>query len=262
MKTYTIQASEVAALIGKNVYCSVEEAYLKFMRRHDRKLFYSILEEIDAIPIETHTTNMMRENNVLNIWFYKAMKAKDTETLQKCFTTLEKITDKEEHPKKEEIYQDIKSRIQMRRGNTFEADGIQKYEKKYNRKVTDRNSFMYEKTMKKTPEYTIIMKAKIDGIDRERDCLIEHKNRVRCLKQSIPEHEKIQLEIYMHLTKLKNCRHVQTCFEDTLELPYVNTLENWKQIKGDVCYAIDKIHILYSDREFLSKFINDNRSML
>ena len=253
MTTYNIQTSEVAALIGWNQYNSIEESYLKFIKRHDKELFKAVLKELNVVPIDIEATNALQENNVLSIWFYKSLKAKDHETLQKCFTTMEKVADKLEHPKRKEIYDELKSRISMRRGNKFEEAGIKKYETKFNKKVTDRNSFLYEKVMKKTPDYTIIMKAKIDGIDQENNCLIEHKNRVRKIKDEIPEHEKVQLEIYMHLTKLSECKHVQTCFDETLVLPYTPDIKKWKEIKVRLCKSMDNIHILLNNKKKLKK---------
>ena len=60
---------------------------------------------------------------------------------------------------------------------------------------------MFEKIIKRDPEYTIILRGKVDGIDRENNWLIEHKNRVNELFETIPSYEKVQLQIYMYITK-------------------------------------------------------------
>ena len=64
---------------------------------------------------------------------------------------------------------------------------------------------------------------KIDGIDRENNCLIEHKNRVNELFKTIPSYGKVQLQIYMYITKLETCKLIQTHFDETSELEFVST---------------------------------------
>ena len=88
---------------------------------------------------------------------------------------------------KESIQNEVKSRINKKRGNKYEHKGINQYEKKTKRVVTDRNAEMFEKIVKREEDYTIVLRAKIDGIDRENNCLIEHKNRVNELfKRFLP----------------------------------------------------------------------------
>ena len=207
---YSINCSEVAALIGRNPYQPVPKAIMKFLKRNNWKQFRDLLQTIDIVEIATMTSNLLSKDKVLRIWYGKASKATDTEALEKCFATVFKIVDEMETPYDEAtielIKQELKSMIQKKRGNLFEKKGINQYEKKTNRVVTARNSEMFEKTITTTSDYTVVIRAKVDGIDRENDCLIEHKNRVRRLFEEIPDYEKVQLEIYMRLTGLSSCK--------------------------------------------------------
>ena len=156
----------------------------------------------------------------------------------------------------------MKSRINKKRGNKYENKGINQYERKAKRVITDRNSEMFEKIIKRTPEYTIVLRAKIDGIDRENNCLIEHKNRVNELFEEIPPYEKVQLQIYMHITKLKSCKLIQTHFKETSELEFVSTVKRWKKIKFALIKCIGDIHTLMQNPEKMKRFISKYRRYL
>jgi hypothetical protein len=163
---------------------------------------------------------------------------------------------------KESVQKEVKSRINKKRGNKFEDKGINQYENKTKRTVTDRNSEMFEKIIKREDEYTVVLRAKIDGIDRDNDCLIEHKNRVNELFEKIPSYEKVQLEIYMHITKLGSCKLVQTHFEDTSEMEYNPSIKRWKRIKFGIIDSVRTIHELMKEPEKMKRFVSKYRKYL
>ena len=103
---------------------------------------------------------------------------------------------------------------------------------------------------------------KIDGIDRDNNCLIEHKNRVNELFERIPSYEKVQLEIYMHITKLGSCKLIQTHFEDTSELVFEPSVKRWKKIKFALIKCIQRIHELMKDPEDMKRFMSKYRKYL
>ena len=169
----------------------------------------------------------MKKNKTIEIYTMELL-SKDNDMLQKYF---EQIYDAIEgttyyKTKKESIQNEVKSRINKKRGNKYGHKGINQYENKSKRIVTDRNSEMFEKIVKREEDYTIVLRAKIDGIDRDNNCLIEHKNRVNELFEKIPSYEKVQLEIYMHITKLGSL--TQTHFDETSELSFELTTNDEK----------------------------------
>lgn len=262
MNTYYVQASEVAGLIGLNPYQPVEKVLLKFIQRHKHSQVFEILKECNLRKIEDMSKEAIHNNNVLSIWYKKALKCQENEKLQKIFGTIEKVINKDEEIKqKKEIYNEIKSTIQKRRGNIYENKGINKYEQKFKKTITDRNSQIFEKIIN-GGDFKIIIKAKVDGIDRENNCLIEHKNRVRRLFDEIPGYEKVQLCIYLKLTNMDICKLIQTHFDDTKELEYTNDESFWKQIKVSLKKIIKKAHKILNDPNELKKFIIKNQAYL
>ena len=263
MTTYYIQASEVSGLIGLNKYNPPEKALLKLLQRHAYSKIFDILDEENLRKIEDVSKDAIHNNNVLSIWYRKSLKCQDNEKLQKMFKTIEKVINKDESiSMKKDVYEEIKSSIQKRRGNLFESKGINKYEKKYKKKVTERNSQMYEKVINGLGDYKIILKAKVDGIDRINNCLVEHKNRVRRIFNEIPNYEEVQLCIYLKLTNLETCKLVQTCFEETSELEYKKNEPFWKNIKESIKKQVHIAHNLLINDKKLRKFIIKNKHNL
>lgn len=263
-QVYYVQSSEVASLIGKNPYVPVEQAMLRFMKRVNYRQFKNIVKTINANEVGLVTDALLKKNNTVRNLFYKAINATDNTVLKSYFELIYDAIEETTYYKtmKESVQKEVKSRINKKRGNKFEDKGINQYENKTKRTITDRNSEMFEKIIKREEEYTIVLRAKIDGIDRENDCLIEHKNRVNELFEKIPSYEKVQLEIYMHITKLGSCKLVQTHFEDTSEMEYIPSTKRWKIIKFGIIDCIRTIHELMDNPDKMKRFVSKYRKYL
>ena len=263
-RIYYVQSSEVASLIGLNPYTPIEQAKLRFMKRVNYTTFKNIVKKINASEVGLITDELMKKNREVRTLFYKAINALNNDILQEYFGKIHTAIEQTTYYKtmKESIQNEVKSRINKKRGNKYENKGINQYEKKAKLVVTDRNSEMYEKIIKRAPTYAIVLRAKIDGIDRENNCLIEHKNRVNELFKTIPSYEKVQLQIYMYITKLETCKLIQTHFDETSELEFISTTKRWKKIKFALIDCIAEIHELMEDPEKMQKFISKYRKYL
>ena len=263
-KVYYVQSSEVASLIGQNPYNPVEQAMLRFMKRVNYKKFKELVKVINVNEVALVTDALLKKNQEVRNLFWKAINAPDNDILQAYFEKIYNAIEETTYYKtmKECIQNEVKSRINKKRGNKYEHKGINQYEKKTKRVVTDRNAEMFEKIVKREEDYTIVLRAKIDGIDRENNCLIEHKNRVNELFKKIPSYEKVQLQIYMHITKLDSCKLVQTHFNDTSELPFESSIKRWKKIKFALIKCIRRIHELMEEPEAMKRFMSKYRKYL
>lgn len=263
-KVYNVQSSEVSGLIGCNQYCPREQAMLKFIKRMDYNNFKRILRVINVREVYVIANELLSENGNIKDKFKEAINAVSNEELQKCLKNLYKEIEKTPYykTKKEYLQNEIKGRVYMKRGNKYENKGINQYQRKTKTKITDRNEETIEKVIKRLPEYTIVLRSKIDGVDRKNDCLIEHKNRVYELFDQIPEYEQIQLEIYMRVTGLSKCKLVQTHFNDTCEIEFIPTTEGWKKIKTQLIHTIAEIHNLLENEDKLKTFISKYRKYL
>jgi hypothetical protein len=230
-KVYNVQSSEVSGLIGRNKYCPREQAMLKFIKRMNYNNFKHILRVINVREVYVIANELLSESGNIKDKFTEAIRASNTNELQ---------------DKLEELYKEIE------KTNYY----------KTKKKITNRNEEMIEKVVKRFPEYTIMLRSKIDGIDRANNCLIEHKNRVYELFNEIPDHEQVQLEIYMRVTGLSKCKLVQTHFNEVSEIDFVPTTQGWKEIKTKLIATMIEIHDLLENEIKLKTFISKYRKYL
>ena len=260
---YNVQSSEVSGLIGRNKYCPREQAMLKFIKRMNYDNFKSLLRVINVREVYVIATELLSESGSIKEKFMEAIHASDNDELHDKLKELYKEIEKTDYKtKKEQLQNEIKGRVYMKRGTKYEKKGIDQYQHKTKKKITNRNEEMIEKVVKRLPEYTIMLRSKIDGVDRANDCLIEHKNRVYELYNEIPDHEQVQLEIYMRVTGLSKCKLVQTHFDEVSEIDFVPTTQGWKEIKTELINTIAEIHELLENEEKLKKFMSKYRKYL
>jgi hypothetical protein len=262
--TYYVQSSEVAGLIGRHQYVQKEQAIIRFLNRFDKTNFNKILRQINVQRVSEIADKLLTENNDVRVLHDKAIEAKTNDQLQELNKQLFDEIEKTDYykTKKEYIQHEIQGRVNKMRGSLYENKGINQYERKTNKVITHRNSETYEKIVKKTLEYNIILRAKVDGIDREHNCLIEHKNRVNRLFEEIPDYEQVQMEIYMRMTGLERCQLIQTHFKETSELDFNATEKGWKSIKKQLILTIDSIHNLLNNKDEMIRFISKYRKYI
>jgi hypothetical protein len=263
-KVYNVQSSEVSGLIGRNKYCPREQAMLKFIKRMNYNNFKRLLRVINVREVYVIANELLSESGNIKDKFTEAICASNTDELQDKLKELYKEIENTNYykTKKEYLQNEIKGRVYMTRGTKYEKKGIDQYQHKTKKKITNRNEEMIEKVVKRLPEYTIMLRSKIDGIDRANNCLIEHKNRVYELFDEIPVHEQVQLEIYMRVTGLSKCKLVQTHFNEVSEIDFVPTTQGWKEIKTKLIATMIEIHDLLGNEDKLKTFISKYRKYL
>lgn len=261
---YNVRTSEVSGLIGRNPFCPREQAILRFIKRMNYTKFNQLLRKINVREVSVIANELLSKNERIKNVFSTALKVSSNEELAKYKDKLYEEIQKTDFykTKKDSLINEINSRINIKRGTAYEKKGVDNYEKVTGYKITDRNSEMIEKIIKRLPEYTIILRSKIDGVDRKNNCLIEHKNRVSKIYDEISDNEKVQLEIYMRVTGLKNCKLVQTHFDEVSEIEFKHSLAGWKKIKTCLIETMAGIHSLIENEEKLKKFMSKYRKYI
>ncbi|CCU55844.1 unknown similar to AMEV240 [Choristoneura biennis entomopoxvirus] len=141
--------------------------------------------------------------------------------------------------------------LSLKRGLFKEDYNINKYEEAYNVTITNRNKYYIKKLLSfeyNSKTINIIVCGKIDGINN--DILIESKNRRNKLFKYIPIYERVQLEMYLFLSKFKKCNLIQHYNNDIGVLEY----EKDESLFVDICDNI----IFYFKKMFKNNTLNIN----
>lgn len=202
-------ASELAACLGKNPYCSQDEIAMKLLKReaptiYAEKLLQNGEEIFDALPEsekktladgigQTDTATSVLENTK------KAMQALDA---------LEIDTDKKEKLRKHvrsvhatdfgERKEDVTKKVSENRGDNIRKD----------------NKFV-KRILRNVNGIDVLVGGRCDGITSNGD-IIEIKNRVKGFR-GLTEYEKIQLLAYMYIIGSNNGTLVESYNGETRE---------------------------------------------
>ena len=134
------------------------------------------------------------------------------------------------------MQQAIRTFVAKERGIRRETKATDKLEQVRKKKITKRNESKY---YLKGPRYTLV--GKIDGCTDNDTTLIETKNRRSRLFGFIPKYEKIQLEVYMRMLKIKKAILNEHLNDEMNALPYTANDTLWNTVLNKLDIFCDRV---------------------
>lgn len=256
-----INASEVAALIGKNKFKSSGDVLYRIWEKyfyHDIHNTILRLKEksVKVIPKETDeevVNRITKESGAdLKNEMKKCMNTKDVnklrETKKDVINKIEKSNISKE--KKNEFKKSLENVANTNFGTINERDILQEYMLKTNNNATTNNTY-YKKKIgdsvinDEVIEWFII--GKVDALvvssnDNSSNTVIEIKNRIYRYFKEVREYEKIQTFVYMFLLGYRQSHLVEAlkdkkCDINIIEINYDE--DYWKEIVCEIKKFID-----------------------
>ena len=256
-----INASEVAALIGKNKFKSSGDILYRIWEKyfyHDIHNTILRLKEksVKVIPKETDeevVNRITKESGAdLKNEMKKCMNTKDVnklrETKKDVINKIEKSNISRE--KKNEFKKSLENVANTNFGTINERDILQEYMLKTNNNATTNNTY-YKKKIgdsvinDEVIEWFII--GKVDALvvssnDNSSNTVIEIKNRIYRYFKEVREYEKIQTFVYMFLLGYRQSHLVEAlkdkkCDINIIEINYDD--DYWKEIVSEIKKFID-----------------------
>ena len=118
----------------------------------------------------------------------------------------------------EDLISQVKSHVNTARGIRDEEKGVEMYSTNEHKKVGERNSKFYKSYLYaswKGRKVKYMIGGRVDGITED-GILLEVKNRQRRLLGRVPDHENVQIQIYMYLLGITEC-HLVECYKTTTQ---------------------------------------------
>lgn len=204
-----VYASQAAACIGENRYKKIADAVESFWSRADSRSYSQAMHRNNLLTndqiVETVEKRHPAVANLMNI----ASKEEETSTdvsqkYAKLSTVLEKYADEHYFPEEVILMVDdaLRKTAYTSYGNITESEVFKYIRDVLKVDIVEDNTFYKSKvgtveTSYGTFEYFI--GGKIDGITKDRETVIEIKNRVNRLFGKPPVYENIQVQTYLHL---------------------------------------------------------------
>lgn len=226
---FKISASEVSACIGMNKYINKDIMVIKYWIKKDAKSFDEALKR-----------NNIKKENILNI-------------------------EKKNMNKKNEIYLDnYKNTIKnQENGKNNEHEIIEIYQSMKKITIKDNNKKLYSifinNQYRNLIYHKIIVQGLIDGIVEDKDdkYIIEIKDRQYKIFNEIPEYELIQIIIYMVITKIYKCKHIQRYKEKIKAELIIFNINKWNEIEKKIVEFIDYFEKIYFIETFQDIFLKN-----
>lgn len=226
-KYLKINASEVSACIGENKYLSKDVMVLKIWKRICKENFEEAIKRNNIRII--NIADIKNRNNV-NKQYVKNYK-KSIINRENGLNNEQKIID---------IYQNMK-KVSIKDNNK------------------NRYSIFINKNYDKLLYYTTIISGLIDGIvDSEEDkYIVEIKDRQNKILDSIPDYEIIQMTIYMKMTKIYKCQHIEK-YKENIKMEIIKFDEHkWNMIEKKIIDFVDYFEKIYFNHIFQDLFLNN-----
>jgi hypothetical protein len=220
-----INASEVSACIGNNIYLSRDIIVLKIWKRINNESFEIAIKRnnIKIINIK----DIKKDNNI-NKKYIKKYEER-INNIENGLNNESKIID---------LYQSMK-KVTIKDNN-----------KKSYVLFINKN---YEKILYYTPRIV----GYIDGIVENKNdkYIVEIKNRQNKIFEKIPEYEIIQIIIYMKLTNIYKCHHIEK-YKDDLKTEIISFDEKiWNTIEEKIIDFVDYFEKIYFNIIFQDLFL-------
>ena len=251
---FLINISQIAIITGDNPYKSKREYLIEYWEKYDKNDYLKFKNKTNFIKeTDNDVINNISSKNNINI----------KEELNKCSNSnnindfqnnkkelLNKIELLPENEKKE-ITKSINNVTNTNFGTNNENDIFKIYENMSGLQFIKDNIYRKYRIID-TIDICVFIGGKIDGINKEKDTIIEIKNRVNKLFYSLREYEKVQIMCYMHIFNIKKS-HLVEAFKKKFNAE-INIIE----VKYDESYMNNIICKIYNFCLFFKNFMTDN----
>jgi hypothetical protein len=237
-----ISASELAILTGHNTYRDKKELYIKYWKKYWKSDYEKTMNYLKGkgktakLP-ETSSETVQRiakENNICKSdvsKFYQASKEKDTNKMNSVKdTTLKKVLNQIPEDQRSEFTKSANSLAFTGFGTRNETNAVSVYESITRTKVKTLTEYFHDDIfiIEGTPNKPDIWSigGKVDGMFLKDgiESVLEIKNRMKGLFNTLRDYEKVQCYAYMFMLNLK-CVHLAECYKPAECEPKMNIIE-------------------------------------
>ena len=194
---------------------------------HEIQNNYNKIEKIELETSELINTNVKEKTEEL-------IKTSDPVDVTEKLNEITKNCDSE-------FKKDITSCISKERGNHFEKQNLDAYEKRTDTEVNNRNTISRCLKIELSKDKKMLLIGKIDGTSE--DILIESKNRQseKTFGRGLTKYDSVQLTVYMKMFNFKNSKLIENYgdLQGEYELEYND--EEWTNIKNKLIATVNNV---------------------
>lgn len=198
---YTISASYISTITGDNIYQKKRDFLITFWKKNDIEDFKTYCE-ISKFKIQNDfekIKDISKKHNInVQSELTKCLNTKNiTDLTQHKTEILDKVKDLSEKDKKI-IQESILNVSHTNFGIKNENDALKIYQEHTKTNIMKDDKYKI-KNIYSCPDYDILIGGKIDGINIDDGSIVEIKNRMKKLFNTLRSYEKVQLMCYLYI---------------------------------------------------------------
>ena len=202
---YTISASYISTITGDNIYQKKRDFLITFWKKNDLEDFKTYCE-ISKFKIQNDfekIKDISKKHNInVQSELTKCLNTKNiTDLTQNKTEILNKVKDLSEKDKKI-IQESILNVSHTNFGIKNENDALKIYQEYTKTNIMKDDKYKI-KNIYSCPDYDILIGGKIDGINIDDGSIVEIKNRMKKLFNTLRSYEKVQLMCYLYIFNAK-----------------------------------------------------------
>jgi hypothetical protein len=248
-----INISQIAIITGDNPYKTKKDFLIEYWEKYDKKDYEECKNESNFVRLDDNMIieNISKKNKLdISVDIKKCMETKNTEDLNKLKRKMNDKMKDLSNDEKKEITKSLNNITNTNFGTRNEMDVTKIYENMTNSTIIKDDKYRVKKVIK-NELFSIRIGGKIDGINKDNNCIIEVKNRVNRLFYTLKNYEKVQIMCYIYLFGEKK-GHLVEAFKkkDSCDINIIEVLYDENYIN----YIVEKLH---NFGLYFYKFMND-----
>jgi hypothetical protein len=223
-----IRPSEIAAIVDRHRYKTRDEVFGEMWKRYSPENFKGETKDDRARVV--FKNNAAASQIMQKTTYARPKNSDDVQKILSNATNEINATSLDSEQKKDAI-EFVRKEVYTRHGTRSEdktADAVEKTEKT----TLNRDPSFYESPVVTIKDNNYVIVGKIDRVERKDDgseILVEIKNRINRLFNSVPEYEEIQIQCYLQLLNLENARLIEQFNNQVMSHDIVRNEFLWNQ---------------------------------
>lgn len=256
-----VPASKVSNLCGQNKFTPQEECFFNAYKKNNVDQYNKLLRKLKREDKNEQNKKIIKSLNVekeLETAISSTKNSDRTKALKHIQQKIEQKFESMPEEQQKKLIKNVKKQadtyIKTEIGTNREEISLDNFETSEGISITSRNDELFYGHIK-SDNVNLKIGGKIDGVNEKEKVLIEHKQRLNRLFDSIPLYEKWQLMLYLYFLSLEKAILIQTYKDQQISMEFEWSDEFWEIVVKKIRESLEKYYVIVSDPKKLERLV-------
>ena len=256
-----IPCSKISNFCGQNKFVIQEESFFNAYKKNNTEQYKRTLKKLKRVDKNEQNKEIIKGLEINDLIKTAITSTNNNDRTKVLKTVEEKIRKKYSsvpEVERKKIIKNVKNQadflIKTEIGTKTENDALDTFEQDNNIKITSRNDELFYDYID-SEHVKLKMGGKIDGVNETEKVLIEHKQRLNRLFDSIPLYEVYQMYLYMNFTGMEKVVLIQSYKDQQTSIELEWNDEFYEIIVEKIRESLEKYYQLVTNPKKLENLI-------